>query len=67
MITTEEVNARFIEIEWSVGEVMETVSYHDKEVELLGLDKDGNEYRSSGLVSCGELVEVYTDIEFEKL
>ena len=34
---------------------------HDREVEVLGYDKAGNEYAAIGMESVGELVEIYED------
>ena len=34
---------------------------HDREVEVLGFDKAGNEYSACAMESVGELVEIYED------
>ena len=34
---------------------------HDREVEVLGYDKAGNEYAAIGMESVGELVEIFED------
>ena len=44
-----------------VVDVLEVISCYDKSVEVLGYDKDNNEYSAIGFLSCGELVEVDED------
>ncbi len=44
-----------------IVDVYDTHGLHDKEVEILGYDKDGVEYAAVGMESCGELVEIYED------
>ena len=45
----------------NVEKVLEHISVHDKSVEVLGWDKDGNEYSAVGYLSCGDLVEIEED------
>ena len=49
-------------IEFSeIVDVYDTHGPQDREVEILGWDKDGVEYAAVGMESCGELVEIYED------
>ena len=44
-----------------VVDVLDVIDVHDKEVEVIGYDNDGNEYSAVGMESDGELVEVDED------
>jgi hypothetical protein len=44
-----------------VVEELDVIDVHDREVEVLGYDEDGNEYSAVGMESDGELVDVYED------
>ena len=45
------------------SEIVDVYDIHgyDREVEVLGYDKAGNEYAAIGMESVGELVEIYED------
>ena len=45
------------------SEIVDVYDIHgyDREVEVLGYDKDGNEYAAIGMESVGELVEIFED------
>ena len=45
------------------SEIVDVYDIHgyDREVEVLGYDKAGNEYAAVGMESVGELVEIYED------
>ncbi len=49
-----------------IVDVYDTHGPHDKEVEILGYDKNGVEYAAVAMESCGEIVEIYEDT-IEKL
>ena len=44
-----------------VVDELDVISYHDREVEILGYDANGVEYSAVGMMSCEELVEIYDD------
>jgi hypothetical protein len=44
-----------------IVDVYDTHGLHDKEVEILGYDKNGVEYAAVAMESCGEIVEIYED------
>ena len=44
-----------------IVDVYDTHGLHDREVEILGCDKDGVEYAAVAMESCGEIVEIYED------
>ena len=46
-------------VEWEEGMLIEALSVHDQEVELSSVC---GKYIATGMVSCGEIVDVY-DIE----
>ena len=48
-----------------VVDVLDVIDVHDKEVEVIGYDNDGNEYSAVGMESCGELVDVYEETILE--
>ena len=55
-------NGNEIRIEFSdINDELDVLSVHDREVEVLGWDEDGNEYSAVGMESCGDLVEIYDD------
>ena len=55
-------NGNEIRIEFSdIIDEYDVLSIHDREVEVLGWDSDGNEYSAVGMESCGDLVEIYDD------
>ena len=50
-----------IEFEEEVVQVLDVLSVLDRDVEVLGYDKYGNEYSAVANESCGEIVEIDTD------
>ena len=56
-------------IKWDeVGDEIDTISYHDSEVEIYGEDSLGFIYKAVAMLSCDEIVDVYEDtIEREEL
>jgi len=50
-----------IEFDEEVVQVLDVLSVHDRDVEILGYDKNGNEYSAVANESCGEIVEIDTD------
>ena len=44
-----------------IVDVYDTHGPHDREVEILGCDKNGVEYAAVAMESCGEIVEIYED------
>ena len=44
-----------------IVDVYDTHGPHDREVEILGCNKDGVEYAAVAMESCGEIVEIYED------
>ena len=48
-----------------IVDVYDTHGPYDREVEVLGYDKNGIEYSAVGMESCGELVDVYEETILE--
>lgn len=40
------------------GDTLDTIDYHDKEIEVFGEDDAGNEYSAVAMESCGEVVDI---------
>ena len=53
-------------INWEIQEDLDIISVHDKNVSLIGSDEKDVDYTAIGVVSCGELVNVYSIEIFKK-
>jgi hypothetical protein len=55
-----------IEIDWNDYESVGFIDSYDQECTIFGEGSDGNDYATSGMVSCGEIVQVdeeYIEVE----